>query len=107
MDEQNCVNFVSNLACQSRRMTPGLPTRKKARISEHGKEEEEAEEKIPLTETNSSKIKAAQIKVAVPSRCVFLTGFIPISPSFPVNRTKWLHRGEKGGYPCWKSPLSS
>ncbi len=67
MDEQNCVNFVSNLAFQRRRMTPGLPTRKKARISEYGKEEEEAEEKIPLTETNSSKIKAAQIKVAVPA----------------------------------------
>jgi hypothetical protein len=33
------------------------------RISEHGKEEEEAEEKIPLTERNSSKIKAAQITV--------------------------------------------
>ena len=66
MDEQNRVNFVSNLAFQSRRMTPGLPTRKKARISKHGKEEEEAEEKIPLTERNSSKIKAAQIKVAVP-----------------------------------------
>ena len=59
MDEQNCVNFVSNLAFQSRRMAPGLPTRKKARISKHGKEEEEAEEKIPLTERNSSKINAA------------------------------------------------
>ena len=79
MDEQNCVNFVSNLAFQSRRMTPGLPTRKKTRISEYGKEEEEAEENIPLTERNSSKIKAAHIKVAVPG-CGCTGGLAIIAP---------------------------
>jgi hypothetical protein len=51
------------------KLTGKLNRVRKREATYYGKEEEDEEEKIPLTERNSSKIQAAQKKVAVPG-CV-------------------------------------